>query len=1140
MESKVPAALAQRFEPLSLAGAGTTGSVWRARDRSDGRIVALKVAHPDPDDPARPGRLFRQEFETLSIVHHRGIVAVEECGEADGVPFLVMEFIEGEDLRRRVERGALPERDALVVAYRLAEAIAHYDAMGLTHGDLKPQNVLVGPRGAVKLCDLGVAERAFLYQKAAGGPRRAGTPLYTSPEVIRRSAEVDIRADLYSFGATLHHLLAGRPPFGGASVEEIYRAHLSTPVPEIPAVSEGTRAILARLLAKSAAERYRHPFQVVEDLRSVIEGRAPEHALRAPDAETGPGLRRGRTLRRPRAWVPASFAVAGAVALWVALDRGDGEPLPESPAAPVAAVEPLPASDDRAALGASDGGEAGPAPSGSAGAASAEDPASIAARDAAPPAAAGTEERTGRAAIEPIVGATPAAPSAAEAVSAGAAAAEIGAEPPVPGTPSGAEEESASGREAREAREAARLEEIDPYVFAALSSVPGDPLSVILASDLSEGLASDWVIGEGWRREAAAIRRDVDGDAVHGLRSRIELHPGRWSIELHLRSGAEAPSFEIRAGGAIARIALASRAAEIRAAGADGVESTIARTSSAAAIDLPAGSPFRVRFAREGDRLRISGGTVEPLAEWVAASAPAEGGSFSPELRAERAGIELLGSRIEGEVSDLWPALERVRREREDRLFAAIDGGDWATALFPGASRARGRGEEIELEYDFEDTDWREDWTCSAAGPGGCGGTGGNLVIIAGAVSGDPAEPWAFPFAARQLPGRFRTVSVFEYRVSGLHTGDAVGHYVRADPRPGAFTWDRALFAWLSCELPSLPTQLARGPKGELARSEFDLGGASRVRKVEHRERIQGGELRIAVQVDGRAVLEATAGDELPRPAPAAGASASPGRSGPIGLAIIGGSAVFDDVRLVATLDTAWRDEEFERVADRARRARAFERAEGYRPGLGPALVSWERAGPWMLGEKGNGVAFVPESPSRGSAAGEQAARDDPPVAAITLLAWPEIRRQWPARALEADIRLEKGKERAGFALARRGSGEAWLFVGSLGESGFGVARVAGIYDATDGGDPLADVIARAAAGTPPAGSRTARWRLEEERDRVRLSIDGKTVIDFEIPEPFREVGAAGFAAPRGAPPFTIRDVRILPVESAQPASVGG
>jgi WD40 repeat protein len=274
---------------LARLGAGGMGQVFKARHRRLGRIVALKLIHPQYLGDPGAAKRFLREVRSLSRLDHPHIVRALDAGEADGRLYLVMEYVEGTDLAQLVNhRGALPLNLACECARQSALALQHAHENGLVHRDIKPSNLLLAGDGTVRLLDLGLARPGATDESDAGTTltdtgMMMGTPDYVAPEQILDSKRVDIRADLYSLGCTLYHLLTGRPPFaGGTAGQKLVQQQTEEPEaiaalrPEVPAALV---AVVQKLMAKKPDQRYQTP----AELAAVLD-----HLLRTGKLRGGP------------------------------------------------------------------------------------------------------------------------------------------------------------------------------------------------------------------------------------------------------------------------------------------------------------------------------------------------------------------------------------------------------------------------------------------------------------------------------------------------------------------------------------------------------------------------------------------------------------------------------------------------------------------------------------------------------------------------------------------------------------------------------------------------------------------------------------------------------------------------------------
>ncbi|GAA3214457.1 protein kinase domain-containing protein [Actinocorallia longicatena] len=274
--------LIDRYEVVRKLGQGGMGAVWEARDRLLGRRVAIKTLAVNPGADAT--RRFRGEAQIGASLQHPGITVVYDIGDYDGTLFLIMEYLEGHDLKQLMTAGPLPVPRAVELASELLKALGAAHAQGVVHRDIKPGNVMVTGAGQLKILDFGIAR--FTDSTMTGSVM--GTPAYMAPEQFTGGYEVDGRCDLYSFGIVLYELLTGRQPFECSTMPEFVYAHLhrvpASPRSARPEIPAGLDRLVLDLLAKDPAERPGSAEAVVARL---------EGALNAPSVFEQPPQQRG-------------------------------------------------------------------------------------------------------------------------------------------------------------------------------------------------------------------------------------------------------------------------------------------------------------------------------------------------------------------------------------------------------------------------------------------------------------------------------------------------------------------------------------------------------------------------------------------------------------------------------------------------------------------------------------------------------------------------------------------------------------------------------------------------------------------------------------------------------------------------------
>ncbi|OGV46917.1 MAG: hypothetical protein A2017_16840 [Lentisphaerae bacterium GWF2_44_16] len=249
------------FEILSLVGKGGMGCVYLAKQISMHREVALKVLPKIFTQDKTAVDQFLNEVKTSGRMEHPNIVTAIDAGEADGVYFLAMTYVKGEDLESRINRiGPLPEKTALKYTLQIADALNYaWEKHKLLHRDIKPGNVMVNEDGGAYLLDMGIALN--IGDASKNQDHVEGSPFYMSPEQSR-GEPLDWRSDLYSLGASLYHLIVGKPPYDAPDIMRIVEMHTDSPFPEPKSrnpdieVSKRTTALLQKMMAKTPDERF--------------------------------------------------------------------------------------------------------------------------------------------------------------------------------------------------------------------------------------------------------------------------------------------------------------------------------------------------------------------------------------------------------------------------------------------------------------------------------------------------------------------------------------------------------------------------------------------------------------------------------------------------------------------------------------------------------------------------------------------------------------------------------------------------------------------------------------------------------------------------------------------------------------------
>jgi serine/threonine-protein kinase len=344
--------------------------VYLAEQISLGRYVAVKVLRPETLRQHVAVTRFEQEARAAASLIHGHIVQIYEVACIDGLHFLAEEYVAGPSLREWLDRhGPLTPEQALTVLAQVGSALVRAAQQGIVHRDIKPENLLVTPTGDVKVADFGLARVASDDLALTQDGMALGTPLYISPEQ-GQGRPVDARSDLYSLGATVYHLLAGKPPFDAPSPVAVVVAHIKEPLPSLisarPSLPKPLCDLVERLLAKDPADRIASPqdlLQAVGDIERSLgishrhgesplalsgsdaarfDARARSTSFRAAGAATIPGraqsvtgrlheatlqleavhqLAGAKTVERRRFWLAVAAATGGAMVAGFAIGR---------------------------------------------------------------------------------------------------------------------------------------------------------------------------------------------------------------------------------------------------------------------------------------------------------------------------------------------------------------------------------------------------------------------------------------------------------------------------------------------------------------------------------------------------------------------------------------------------------------------------------------------------------------------------------------------------------------------------------------------------------------------------------------------------------------------------------------------------
>ena len=336
------------YEILERVGSGGMGAVFKARQVSMDRVVALKILPKNlAGDPAFVQRFVR-EARSAAKLSHPNIVQGIDVGQASGYYYFAMEFVEGGTVRGLLEdEGRIAEPRALAIVADVARALEHAHEQGIVHRDIKPDNIMLTSKGEVKLADLGLARSIDNVDAVTTTGNAIGTPHYMSPEQASGETDLDTRSDIYSLGATLFHMVTGEKPFDGSTPAVVAAKHLTEPPPRArevaPDISRATSDLIETMMAKGRAERPQTPAELIEDIQGALAGKvklrktapprprrsAATRTMDAAPARRASGRshpRREARTSRSKTWLAVCGAAVGiallALLVWLATRRG--------------------------------------------------------------------------------------------------------------------------------------------------------------------------------------------------------------------------------------------------------------------------------------------------------------------------------------------------------------------------------------------------------------------------------------------------------------------------------------------------------------------------------------------------------------------------------------------------------------------------------------------------------------------------------------------------------------------------------------------------------------------------------------------------------------------------------------------------
>src|SRR6516165_84564 len=265
--------LGERYEILAVLGQGGMGAVYKARDQELDRVVALKVIRPELTTNPEILKRFKQELILARQVTHRNVIRIFDLGQADGLKFITMEFLEGQDLRVELtKRGKFSPEDAARIILQISRALEVAHGEGVVHRDLKPQNIMLDANGRAYVMDFGIARSAYLPGMTQTGAL-IGTPEYMSPEQAK-GEKLDERSDLFSLGVIFYELLTGNSPYySDTPLATLWKRmqEKAKPLTEVdPTIPKEISDIVAKLLEIEPKDRFASATEFAQQLESWL------------------------------------------------------------------------------------------------------------------------------------------------------------------------------------------------------------------------------------------------------------------------------------------------------------------------------------------------------------------------------------------------------------------------------------------------------------------------------------------------------------------------------------------------------------------------------------------------------------------------------------------------------------------------------------------------------------------------------------------------------------------------------------------------------------------------------------------------------------------------------------------------------
>ena len=318
---------AQQFPGYQLQkkiGAGAMAVVYKAKQVSLDRVVALKVLPRRLSKNAEFVERFYREGKAAAALNHNNIVQAIDVGEAGGYHFFAMEYVEGHTVYEEIADGKVyKEAEVIAIIRQVAAALLHAHERGIIHRDVKPKNIILTRERVAKLADMGLARATSDVEAAMAEEGRAyGTPYYISPEQVVGKRDIDRRADIYSLGATAYHMVTGRVPFEAPTPMAVMTKHRDEPLTPPDHINTqltaGLAATIEKMMAKNREERYPSCRELIEDLDLLAHGEPPRYAEQSLGQDVFATLAQGEVQEREHP-MPISTSQGAPMAVTVVL-----------------------------------------------------------------------------------------------------------------------------------------------------------------------------------------------------------------------------------------------------------------------------------------------------------------------------------------------------------------------------------------------------------------------------------------------------------------------------------------------------------------------------------------------------------------------------------------------------------------------------------------------------------------------------------------------------------------------------------------------------------------------------------------------------------------------------------------------------